>query len=211
MRGRSVPLRERKIDVAILAFFLVNILFITYIVDIEQLIIPDPYHFSYPLWPPAPAVDAIHWWGSTFDPLVMARPVWWKMTIWFDALGFGPFYVVAIYAFATGKHWIRLPSIIYSAMLFTIVAIILGEELAGAHATPHFPIVFLANLPWLLFPLIIIAAGSGSPVAVIFTAPFSTLTTAVCPGRSSPARMASANASSTSVWMARRSGRAPNS
>lgn len=163
MRGHSMPLRERKIDVAILVFFLVNILFITYIVDIEQLIIPNPYHFSYPLWPPAPAVNAIHWWGSTFDPVLMARPVWWKMTIWIDALGFGPFYVIAIYAFATGKDWIRLPSIIYSAMLFTNVVIILGEERAGAYATPHFPIVFLANLPWLLFPLIIIARMWRSP------------------------------------------------
>ncbi len=151
-----IPLRQRPGDLAILAFFLVNILFITYIVDIEQLIIADPYHFAYPLWPPAPLVDAIHWWGSTFDPLLMARPVWWKMTIWIDNLFFGPFYVVAIYAFATGKNWIRIPSIVYSSMLLTNVIIILGEELAGPHASPHFSIVLLANLPWLLFPLYII-------------------------------------------------------
>jgi hypothetical protein len=188
MRGRSVPLRERKIDVAILAFFLINILFITYGVDIEQLIISNPYHFSYPLWPPAPAVDAIHWWGSTFDPLLMARPVWWKMTIWIDVLGFGPFYVVAIYAFATGKNWIRLPSIIYSAMLFTIVVIILGEELAGARATPHFPIVFLANLPWLLFPLIIIARMWRSPSPFTrATVPSPTTTTPAPPAAPAPA------------------------
>jgi hypothetical protein len=87
----------------------------------------------------------------------MARPVWWKMTIWIDALGFGPFYVVAIYAFIKGKDWIRLPSLLYSAMLFTNVLIILGEERAGPHATPHFPIVLLANLPWLIFPIIIVA------------------------------------------------------
>ncbi len=158
-----VPFRRRKLDIAIVAFFLVNILFITYVVDVEQLIIADPYHFTYPLWPPAPAVDAVHWWGSNFDPVLMARPVWWKMTIWIDALGFGPFYIVAIYALIKGKAWIRVPSIIYSSMLLTNVLIILGEERAGSSATPHFPIVFLANLPWLVFPFLIIARMWRSP------------------------------------------------
>jgi len=55
-----------------------------------------------------------------------------------------------------GKEWIRIPSIIYSSMLFTVVLVILGEEVGGAHATPHLPIVLLANLPWLLFPVYIV-------------------------------------------------------
>jgi hypothetical protein len=45
---------------------------------------------------------------------------------------------------------------LYSSMLFTVVLVILGEEMGGAHATPHLPIVLLANLPWLLFPIYII-------------------------------------------------------
>ncbi len=157
MLRRAIPLRERPFDLLIIAFFVINLLFITYIVDIEQIIIADPYHFAYPLWPPAPAVDAIHWWGSAFDPLLMARPVWWKMTIWIDVLAFGPFYAVATYAWARGRDWIRLPSLVYSAVMLTNVSIILGEELAGPHAAPHFPIVLLANLAWLLVPLAIIA------------------------------------------------------
>jgi len=36
------------------------------------------------------------------------------------------------------------------------VLVILGEEIAGTHATPHPLFVLLANLPWLLFPLYII-------------------------------------------------------
>ncbi len=38
----------------------------------------------------------------------MARPVWWKVTLLFDAVFFGPFYTFAIYAFVRGKEWIRL-------------------------------------------------------------------------------------------------------
>jgi hypothetical protein len=78
------------------------------------------------------------------------------VTIWIDALFFGPFYIVAIYAFIRGKEWIRIPSIIYGSVLLTVVLVILGEEIGGAHATPHLPVVLMANLPWLLFPIYII-------------------------------------------------------
>jgi hypothetical protein len=100
MNRQIIPLSKRPGDIAIVAFFLINILFITYIVDLEQLVIADPVHFTYPLWPPPIAVDVIHWWGRTFDPVLLARPAWWKVTIWIDALFFGPFYIVAIYAYS---------------------------------------------------------------------------------------------------------------
>ncbi len=155
--GPALPLRRRPVDLVFLGFFLVNICFITYVVDIEQIIIPDPAHFQYPLWPPAPLVDLVHWWGATYDPLLLARPPWWKATIWIDALFFGPFYAVALYAYSKGKHWIRIPSIIWASVLMTNVIIILSEEFFGPHATPHPVVVFLANLPWLLFPVVVIA------------------------------------------------------
>jgi len=82
---------ERRGDLVLIAFFLLNLLVITYVVDLEQLVIADPTHFTYPLWPPRVAVDAIHWYGYTFDHDLIARPVWWKMTIWIDNLGFGPY------------------------------------------------------------------------------------------------------------------------
>ncbi len=156
MDRKPITLRQRPADILILAFFLINILFITYMVDLEQLVIPDPYHFTYPAWPPKFMVDAVHWYGSTFDPVLMSRPAWWKMTIWIDVLFFGPFYLVAIYAFIKGKNWIRIPSIIYSSMLLTNVLIILSEERYGQSFTPNWPVVLLLNLPWLLFPLLIL-------------------------------------------------------
>ncbi len=155
MRDR-VPLSQRKQDVVLLAFFCLNLGFITYVVDLEQLVIPDASSFTYPIWPPPPLVDLVHWWGRTFDPVLIARPVWWKVTIWIDALFFGPFYAVAIYAYAKGHEWIRIPSVVYAAMLLTNVLVILGEELFGPNKTPAPAMVLAANLPWLLMPLFII-------------------------------------------------------
>jgi hypothetical protein len=154
---QPIPLARRPLDIAWLAFFVVNLTFITYIVDVEQLVIADPAHFDYPLWPPHALVDLVHWWGRTYDPVLLARPPWWKATIWIDSLFFGPFYAVAIYAFARGRDWIRLPSIIWASVMMTNVIIILSEELWGPHATPARGMVLAANAPWLLIPVFVIA------------------------------------------------------
>jgi hypothetical protein len=152
-----IPLRRRKRDWVFIGFFLINLLFITYIVDIEQLILPDPYHFQQPPWPPAAMITLIHHYGETLDPLLMARPQWWKDTIWLDVLFFGPFYAAAIYAFARGRKWIRIPAVFYCGMMFADVFIILGEEIAGPHASPQLPLVLGLNLPWLLIPILLTA------------------------------------------------------
>jgi hypothetical protein len=65
--------------------------------------------------------------------------------------------VFAIYAFIKGRDWIRVPAIFYSGMMFMGVTVILGEEFAGPHATPHLPLVLGLNLPWLLVPVLLTA------------------------------------------------------
>ena len=67
------PFSRRKMDWFFVGFFLINLFFITYIVDIEQILIPDPEHFQQPVWPPESMVKLIHWYGNSFDPLLMAR------------------------------------------------------------------------------------------------------------------------------------------
>ncbi len=151
-----IPLRERRVDYLYLAFFILNLVYITYIVDLEQLVIADPFNFKYPAWPLPFLVDMVHWWGGHFDPLQMARPPWWKATIWLDAVLFGPYYAVAIYAFIKGKEWIRIPTIIYSCILFTNVFIIMSEEYFGPHASPAPLIVTLANAPWFFVPVCLV-------------------------------------------------------
>jgi hypothetical protein len=149
----GVPLRRRPVDVLFVVFFAVNAVFITYIIDLEQLVIRDPARFSYPLWPPAPLIDLVHWYGRSFDPLLMARPAFWRMTIWIDVLLFGPFYVAATYAFVRARAWIRVPALVWSGLMTANVLIILMEERYGISATPHFGVVFASNLPWLLMPI----------------------------------------------------------
>jgi hypothetical protein len=154
MPSQPLPLRQRPVDIALIVFFCINLFFITYIVDLEQLVIADPFHFTYPVWPPATLVNLVHWYGNHFDPVLMARPAWWRATIWIDALFFGPFYVFAIYAFYRGRNWIRFGSIVWASIMLTNVSIILFEEIRGEHATPELGRVLLSNAAWIVFPLL---------------------------------------------------------
>ncbi len=151
-----VPLSRRPLDAALVAFFAVNLVFTTYVVSLEQVVIADPSHFAPPVWPPARLLALVHWWERSFDPLLLARPAWYRATIWLDVLAFGPFYAVAIYAFARGREWIRLPSVVWASMLFTNVVIILFDELKGIHATPAPAAVVAANAAWLVVPVVVV-------------------------------------------------------
>lgn len=153
---KTIPLRDRRSDYLYLGFFILNLFFITYIVDLEQLVIKDASDFTYPLWPLPFLVDLVHWWGSNFDPLQWLRPVWWKATIWLDVVLFGPYYAFAVYAFIRGREWIRIPTFIIMSILFTNVFIICSEEIFGPTPARNLPLVLLANIPWALFPVLLI-------------------------------------------------------
>eukprot|EP01130_Rhizamoeba_saxonica_P015181 TRINITY_DN6763_c0_g1_i1.p1 TRINITY_DN6763_c0_g1~~TRINITY_DN6763_c0_g1_i1.p1 ORF type:complete len:185 (-),score=24.86 TRINITY_DN6763_c0_g1_i1:37-591(-) len=161
-KREQIAVIDRKIDIAIMGYFVINIILVSYCVDIEQLFIPSYYEWiaedpiQYPVWPPKICVDLIHWWSNNFDPVIIERPVWWKVTIWWDALLFGPFYFIALYCFWKGNEKIRMPSIMYSCFLMVIMTVILSEEIWGANATPHMWLVLLVNGPWAVFPIVIL-------------------------------------------------------
>jgi hypothetical protein len=152
----SIPLRRRPLDVALLGFFFVNLVVVSYIISLEQIVIRNPAAFTPPLWPPRGAIAVVHWWEKTYDPLLWARPAWYRATIWIDVLLFGPFYAVAIFAFARAREWIRTPSLIWAGLMFANVTIILFDELLGEHASPHPFVVVGANASWLIVPILMV-------------------------------------------------------
>ena len=68
---------------------------------------------------------------------------------------FGPFYAAAVYAYARGREWIRLPSILWAGLMLANVTIILFDEFVGVYATPHPFVVLAANSSWLVFPMLV--------------------------------------------------------
>lgn len=68
-----------------------------------------------------------------------------------------PFYVLAIYAFVRQRTWIRIPAIIYSTVLLTIMPIVLGEQYAGQHATSKPLLVTAVYSAYVVMPLVVLA------------------------------------------------------
>jgi hypothetical protein len=176
-RPSAVPLRRRPIDWIFVAFFAVNLGFITYFFDIEQITVTNAVHFTqYPAWPPKAIVDLVHWYGNNWDPVLMHRPAFYRATIWIDVLAFGPFYAFALCAFVRGRDWIRTPALVWAGVMMANVTMILFEERYGEFATRHFAFVASANAAWFLFPVAVIvrmsrqrpfAARAGSTPATV--------------------------------------------
>lgn len=157
MATGPIPLSKRPLDIILILFFC-GALFFVYMADYEQLAIKNYAEFKvskkYPVFPPKFMVDAIHWWGESFDPLVLARPTWYDVTIWWDILFFGLYYPFAIYAFTFGKEWIRVPSLIYSSVICILVSMIMTEQLFNkAYASTNFNIVIPVYAQFIFFPL----------------------------------------------------------
>ena len=148
-----IPFRERRGDIVLWIFFLVNVIFVTYQADIEQLVIRDPDNFTYPIWPPAYMIDFLHWYFEKYDPLLYERPVWYTTIVVIDQVVYGPFYIGALYAYWKGKEWIRNWSIIWASVMLATVTVILGEEIAGPFASDHLPLVLATNAGWLIVPI----------------------------------------------------------
>jgi len=106
----------------------------------------------------------VHWWGRMYDPLLLARPPFWRMTIWIDVIFFGPFYVAALYAFLRRREWIRVPALVWAGTMLANVLILMMEEAVGEHATDHLAVVLSANASWFLVPLLMIWRMRREPV-----------------------------------------------
>ena len=168
--SRFVPLPPRPADYAslpplclgdkcLVCWFAVGIA-ITFLIDMEQVLITAPDEYGRagvpaPLWPPPACVHAIHWWGHTADKLVLARPTWFRVAIWLEVCVQAPFYMLAMYAFARQRAWIRLPAIVYSAVLLTIMPIVLGEQFYGPHRTDRPVLVSAVYAAYVLMPILV--------------------------------------------------------
>lgn len=87
---------------------------------------------------------------------MLARPIWFKVAIWLEVLVQAPFYMLAMYAFARQRSWIRVPAIVYSTVLLTIMPIVLAEQYLGPHATSQPWLVTAVYGAYVLMPLLVL-------------------------------------------------------
>ena len=130
-----IPFRERKQDIALWIFFLVNVIFVTYQADIEQLLIRDPDNFTYPIWPPAYMIDFLHWYFEKYDPLLYSAPSGTRRSSGSTRSSTAP--STSLRSTRSGRQgWIRNWSIIWASVMLATVTVILGQGIAGRSRRP---------------------------------------------------------------------------
>jgi len=108
-------------------------------------------------WPPPPVFDAYFWWCDICDPILQINPLWIKYLSMLSPFVFCPFYLVAIYAIIKRREWIRIPIIIYSAILFIDLSAFFVEAIWGKLPSPNMWIFTAGYGYYQLFPVIAIA------------------------------------------------------
>ena len=149
------------VDKAFVAWFVIGTM-IGLCIDMEQVMISDPLKYgtspaTTPLWPPEPFARAVQWWGRHADALVLARPVWFQVAIWLEIFVQVPFYLMGIFAFTRRLNWVRIPAIVYSVVLLTIMPIVMGEQYFGEHATKKPWLVTSVYAAYVIMPLLVLA------------------------------------------------------
>ncbi|CAI5979125.1 unnamed protein product [Closterium sp. NIES-64] len=103
---RAVPLAQRPFDAFFVLFFAVHVL--TAVLIDAQMLLPRA------LFPEA-LRRAVTWHVETSGDFLVGSPQPWFLSLVISQfLLHVPFFLVAIYAFCTGREWIRVPAIAYS-------------------------------------------------------------------------------------------------
>ena len=160
---QTIPLSQRKYDIFFIVMFF-TMMCIAALIDSVSGLGPmgrngqygvTKAYLSEAIWPPAPCIQAVLDWCEENDPVFCYNPPWMKIMALVSFVFYLPFYIFAIYAFVFGRNWIRPWGLMYAWGMFYTLTIILVEEYCGEVASPQYTKVFLANVLYWIFPLIL--------------------------------------------------------
>jgi hypothetical protein len=144
---RVLPLRERRGD----WFFVLAFAFFTWSSWFSDIVPALGIPMSADS--PNPLARANFFYADGADPLLIANPLYLRVSTFISAFVFGSFYPVLVYAFVTGANWIRIPAIAYVAAMTYGMVFFLSMEFLGPLPPTNLPWFFFWNLPYLLIPL----------------------------------------------------------
>ncbi|MEM7137658.1 MAG: DUF2781 domain-containing protein [Myxococcota bacterium] len=99
---------------------------------------------------------ANRWYGEIAqDHYFLADHDYLRINTGISGMIYGPFYVLLVYAFVTGRNWIRIPAFIYvGAMMHGMTEFVIAEYWIGP--PPGKPLIFwLFNGPYGIIPLLL--------------------------------------------------------
>lgn len=150
IRGPAIRLRERPLDIVLIAVF--SIFLLTSCTLDAMLALGVPLDGSSKGFV-AKMISESYVAGT--DPLLSENPPFVQVMAAVNAFVFGPFYGVVVYALWTARRWIRLPALIYAGTMTYNMVIIFGVHLIGPYQHEQ-PVKFIVlNLSYLVAPVVL--------------------------------------------------------
>lgn len=143
------PLLQRPLDLLLIAFFSISVLYGFLWSLPEGLGVPVSVDSP---WPP---LRALYDWAVRIEPAHLDPSASLIASCLLDGFVHAPFLVVLIYALATGRNWIRIPALIYVGSAVTNMFLYFYETFFGAHPPLDLAVYVPMNLPWLLIPMLL--------------------------------------------------------
>ena len=159
-RGRAPRLRERPLDLLLVAFFSVSVAY--------GLLVSLPEGLGLPVSPdsPGPPLRALHGWAVAQEPAHLDPPPTLIAACLFDGFFQAPVLLVLIAGLTGLRAFVRPLGLFYAGAAVTNMTFYFAETFLGPHPPPN-PGTYLAfNLPWLAAPLVLagrIAVGRDLP------------------------------------------------
>jgi len=146
MNAQRLALRQRPIDIGLIAFFVVSILY--------GLLFSLPEGLGVAVAPnsPWPPLRALYDWAIAQEPAHLDPPPVLIASCLYDGFFQSPLLIVIVYGIIRARDWVRPLALFYAGSAVTNMFFYFYTTFAG----PTPPAVYLPyNLPWLIVPAIL--------------------------------------------------------
>ncbi|MDZ7783577.1 MAG: emopamil-binding family protein [Halioglobus sp.] len=144
-----MPLRRRPLDILLIAFFSISVLY--------GFLFSLPEGLGVPVAPdsPWPPLRALHGWAIAEEPAHLDPPPNLTAALLFDGFFQAPVLVFIIVGLVRLRPWVRPLGLFYSGAAVTNMFFYFVQTFLGPDAPPNVVYYLAFNIPWLLAPLIL--------------------------------------------------------
>jgi hypothetical protein len=139
----------RKLDLGLVAFFAVTILY--------GLVYSLPEGLGVPVSPdsPWPPLRSLHSWAVAQEPAHLDPPPVLIASCLFDGLVQAPLLAFVIYGLLKRRPWVRTLSLVYAGAAVTNMFFYFATTFMGPTPPPNLAVYLPFNLPWLIAPALL--------------------------------------------------------
>lgn len=142
----DTPIYRRPLDLALVAFFAVSVLY--------GVLFSLPEGLGVPVSPdsPWPPLRALHDWAVAQEPAHLDPPPNLIAASLFDGFFQAPVLILVIVGLIRQRAWVRPLALFYSGAAVTNMFFYFTQTFLGPHPPPNVGYYLAFNLPWLIAP-----------------------------------------------------------